>query len=76
MVLASTDAITKWRKLIGPTDSRKARIENPNSLRSIYGTDGSKNALHGSDSKTSAKREIDLIFDGNIDDDDNDNRHD
>lgn len=33
------------------------------SLRAIYGTDGTKNALHGSESVVSAEREIHFFFD-------------
>jgi len=32
------------------------------SLRAIYGTDSTKNALHGSDSYSSAEREIHFFF--------------
>jgi nucleoside-diphosphate kinase len=38
--LVSAQAIRKWRDLIGPTDSNKARQESPNSLRAHFGTDG------------------------------------
>jgi len=48
--LVADDAVNKWRKLIGPTNSEKARAEAPNSLRALYGKDGSQNAVHGSDS--------------------------
>lgn len=50
MELVADDAVNKWRKLIGPTNSETARKEAPNSIRALYGTDGSKNAVHGSDS--------------------------
>jgi hypothetical protein len=32
------------------------------SLRSVYGTDKTHNAVHSSDSKDSAAREVDLVF--------------
>jgi nucleoside-diphosphate kinase len=48
--LVADDAVKKWRTLIGPTNSEKARKEAPNTLRALYGTDGDKNAVHGSDS--------------------------
>lgn len=35
------------------------------SIRALFGTDGSQNATHGSDSQDSAEREIALIFDEN-----------
>lgn len=50
MELVSQNAISKWRKFIGPTNSLKAKEEAPNSLRGLYGEDGTKNACHGSDS--------------------------
>ncbi|KAI8921365.1 nucleoside diphosphate kinase [Powellomyces hirtus] len=62
LVLEKVDAVVEWRELAGPTDSNKARTSVPNSIRALYGTDGSKNAVHGSDSLPSAEREIRLIF--------------
>lgn len=52
--LIANDAVSNWRKLIGPTDSIKAKKEAPNTLRALFGTDGTKNACHGSDSAASA----------------------
>lgn len=60
--LVDMDSIKKWRTLIGPTNSQIARIEAPNSLRALYGTDGTKNACHGSDSVVTAKKELDFFF--------------
>lgn len=54
MELICPDAITKWRKLIGPTNSQQAKQEAPNSLRAIFGTDGTRNACHGSDAPQTA----------------------
>lgn len=48
--LVGTNAISKWRGLIGPTNSEKAREEAPESIRALYGRDGTQNACHGSDS--------------------------
>ena len=62
MELLANNAITKWRKFIGPTNSNKAREEAPGSLRALYGEDGTKNACHGSDSPQSVDRELNLIF--------------
>lgn len=62
MELLAPNAITKWRKFIGPTNSNKAREEAPGSLRALYGEDGTKNACHGSDSPQSVDRELGLIF--------------
>jgi nucleoside diphosphate kinase len=62
MVLAREKAISFWRELIGPTNSIKAKATHPDSLRAIYGTDDQKNAVHGSDSYSSAEREVRFFF--------------
>ncbi|KAJ3217379.1 thioredoxin domain-containing protein 6 [Clydaea vesicula] len=62
LVLEKNDAVTAWRTLAGPTNSIKARESAPDSIRALFGTDGSKNAVHGSDSVTSAEREIGIVF--------------
>ncbi|KAK3704851.1 hypothetical protein QZH41_017568 [Actinostola sp. cb2023] len=63
LVLARENAVSFWRQLIGPTNTQKARDQAPESLRAIYGTDGTRNALHGSDSIVNAEREIHFFFD-------------
>lgn len=62
MELVSDNAIDKWRTLIGPTNTLVAKQNAPESLRAFFGTDGTKNAVHGSDSTTSVKREIGFWF--------------
>jgi nucleoside-diphosphate kinase len=62
MELINKNAIKAWRECIGPTNSNTARQQAPDSIRAKYGTDGSKNAVHGSDSSTSAARELNIIF--------------
>lgn len=62
MELVRENAIKHWRTLLGPTNTQVAKEQAPNSIRAQYGTDGTKNACHGSDSKPSAKRELDLVF--------------
>ena len=61
--LVADGAIQKWRKLIGPTNTFKAREEAPGSLRALFGTDGTRNACHGSDSPASSDRELAFYFD-------------
>lgn len=56
-------AIGKARGLIGPTDSAQARDEARGSLRARFGTDGRRNAVHGSDSTGAAARELKFFFD-------------
>eukprot|EP00696_Hemimastix_kukwesjijk_P015244 gnl/Hemi2/3422_TR1189_c0_g1_i2.p1 gnl/Hemi2/3422_TR1189_c0_g1~~gnl/Hemi2/3422_TR1189_c0_g1_i2.p1 ORF type:complete len:211 (-),score=43.79 gnl/Hemi2/3422_TR1189_c0_g1_i2:136-768(-) len=62
LALERDNAILRWRELIGPTNSTVAKAEKPNSIRGLFGTDGTKNAAHGSDKPESAAREISLIF--------------
>lgn len=66
MELVHKDAIKSWREFIGPTNSITARQTAPNSLRAYFGTDGSKNAVHGSDSDISASRELKIVFNSSI----------
>jgi nucleoside-diphosphate kinase len=62
MELVKDDAIKGWRSLLGPTNTLKARDEAPESLRAQFGTDGTKNACHGSDAPESADRELNFFF--------------
>lgn len=62
MILAKEKSISYWRELIGPTNTNKARQTHPDCLRAIYGTDDQRNGLHGSDSYSSAEREIRFFF--------------
>ena len=59
-VLAGENAIAKNREIMGatnPADSAEGTI------RAKYGESIDRNSVHGSDSPTSAKREISLFFD-------------
>lgn len=56
--LVADDCISKWRKLLGPTNPANAKSESPQSVRAKFGTAGERNAAHGSDSLTSAAREL------------------
>ena len=64
MELVADSAIDKWRSLIGPTNTLKAKSDAPDSLRALFGTDGTQNAVHGSDSTGSMKRETEFWFGG------------
>jgi len=59
MVLEGDNAISRYRKLMGATDYRKAE---PGTIRREYATDIEKNVVHGSDSPESAKYEIGYFF--------------
>ncbi|XP_041439676.1 nucleoside diphosphate kinase 7 isoform X2 [Xenopus laevis] len=62
MEVVGDEAVSSWRKLLGPTNSSIARSELPQSIRARFGTDGTKNAAHGSDSISSAARELEFFF--------------
>ncbi len=56
MELMGDEAMSIWRRLLGPADSAVARKEAPQSARAQFGTDGIKNVGHGSDSLAAAAR--------------------
>lgn len=58
MVLVGPDAVQEWRRRIGPTDPKKA---GPKTIRGRFGTEQPRNAVHGSDSPESARREIEYF---------------
>ncbi|KAG5458702.1 MAG: nucleoside diphosphate kinase [Olpidium bornovanus] len=60
--LHKENAVLDWRTMIGPTNSDIARDTAPNSIRAFAGTDGTRNAVHGSDSIAASDRELELIF--------------
>ena len=62
MELVAENAVDKWRGLIGPTNTLAAKKDAPDSLRAYFGTDGTKNAVHGSDSNASVKKEVGFWF--------------
>lgn len=62
MELMGDEAVSVWRRILGPTDSGVARKEAPPCLRAQFGTDGTRNAGHGSDSLASAARELEFFF--------------
>jgi nucleoside-diphosphate kinase len=57
--ITGEDAITCWRTLMGPTNPVDAP---PGSLRGDFATEIGENIVHGSDSATSAERELKLFF--------------
>ena len=60
MIVFGEDAVKKVRDINGPTNVLKAREEAPNSIRAKYGNPdfGPANAVHASDSKENAIKEI------------------
>lgn len=61
MVLEGEGAVERCRKIMGATNPQEAEA---GSLRALYGEDMTRNAVHGSDSPTSAAREIGFYFSG------------
>lgn len=59
VVLEAEDAVVKNRTLMGATDPAKAAA---GTIRALYGDSLGENAVHGSDSPTSAAREISHFF--------------
>jgi len=57
--LERADAVARLRGVMGATDSKKAE---PGTIRSLYGTDIERNAIHGSDSPENAAKEIAFFF--------------
>lgn len=60
MCLVGENAVLKNRELMGATDPKKA---NPGTIRAKHGDSLGENAVHGSDSVASAKRELAIFFD-------------
>lgn len=59
MVLAGENAVAKNREIMGATDPAKAA---GGTIRALFGDSVGENAVHGSDSPTSAQREVTLFF--------------
>ncbi len=61
MCIEGQQAIAGMRQLMGATNPLEA---DPGSIRGMYGTDLSRNIVHGSDGTESARRELELFFPG------------
>jgi len=46
--LAREDAISVWRRLMGPTKVFQCQLSNPDSIRAKHGLTDTRNATHGS----------------------------
>ena len=62
MVLEGEDCIKSLRALVGSTNPAEAAL---GTIRTEFGTDVGRNAVHASDSPESAGREINLFFNKN-----------
>ena len=59
MALEGESAVTRYREVMGPTDSTKAPS---GTIRNAFGTSIERNAVHGSDGPDTAKVEIGFFF--------------
>jgi nucleoside diphosphate kinase len=62
LLLAKDEVVALWRDLIGPTSTKRAKENKPNSIRALFGTDNLMNAVFGSATVENAKTEIDFFF--------------
>lgn len=60
-VFEGTNAVAAARQLMGSTRPTEAA---PGTIRADFGIEVGRNLVHGSDSVASAKREIDIFFEG------------
>jgi len=61
MALKKENAIQDWRKLMGATNPKKAEAST---IRKLFGTNITSNAVHGSDAWQTAQQEIRQFFPG------------
>lgn len=59
MALHGENAVTRNREIMGATDPAKAA---QGTIRALFGDNMGENAVHGSDSPESAKRELGIFF--------------
>lgn len=62
MELVADSAVQKWNDLCGPADSIQAKINASSTLRAAYGSDSTKNAVHGSSNNQQKTAEMNLWF--------------
>jgi nucleoside-diphosphate kinase len=60
LALEKNNAVNAWRETIGATNPEDAE---KGTIRKLYATSLSENAVHGSDSDENAKKEIAFFFD-------------
>lgn len=59
MAIEGESAVTRYREVMGPTDSTKAPA---GTIRGQFGSTIERNAVHGSDGPDTAKQEISFFF--------------
>ena len=61
-ILEKENAVEDYRRLIGNTDPAKAE---PGTIRKLFAESVQRNAVHGSDSDSNARKEADFFFSRN-----------
>ncbi|KAJ8778662.1 hypothetical protein J1605_013339 [Eschrichtius robustus] len=62
MILTKWNAISDWRRLMGPVDPEEARLLSPDSIRAQFGRSILKNAVHGASNMQEAVETINRVF--------------
>uniref|UniRef100_A0A5F8H045 Nucleoside diphosphate kinase homolog 7 n=1 Tax=Monodelphis domestica TaxID=13616 RepID=A0A5F8H045_MONDO len=62
MEILGDEAISEWKKLIGPANPSMARTDSPGTIRAKFGTDLLRNTVHGPDCFATAAKELELFF--------------
>ncbi|KAJ8350027.1 hypothetical protein SKAU_G00251570 [Synaphobranchus kaupii] len=63
LALVSTEAVQRWRDMLGPKNVTRAKDEEPQSLRARFAVENDPiNQIHGSASPEEADREIEFFF--------------
>lgn len=60
--LTYDNSVNKWLHLMGPSNPQIAKKEAPYSIRATFGQDELKNAVYGSESSTSAAKDLEFFF--------------
>lgn len=62
IVLCRENAISHWRAVMGNTKVYRTIHEEPDTIRGMFALTDTRNCVHGSDSESSATREISAFF--------------
>lgn len=62
MILNKWNAVSDWRRLMGPTDPNEAKLLSPDCIRAKFGISVLRNIVHGSSNASEAMETINRIF--------------